>query len=676
MSMLLDDHHRKSLAKKLGTLSALTLSLWALPAVAGSATTAHRPAKPTTTLHLAQASKPAAHAPVAAHKLPVASKPIARPTAKPGLPTKTPIKMVTAKPGLPAKIAARPAARPAVGHAPIRVVPGARATIAARPGVQRTVVIKPAPLPPDAGNEAPLPAPDDPKRDRILRLREALDGIVRGPVLGRLRVGLRVLDLATGQVLYSRRGGVLMDPASNQKVLATATALLRLGSTWRFRTEVMGAQPDGDGVIAGDVIVRGSGDPSLRPSHLEDLATTLAHRGVTRVDGRILGDVRRIGSDEPASGRAPLRVGWSAIEIRVRPGERVGAHASASVWPPSDLFQLSNQAVTAKGRSRVNVALNRVGDRFQVVVTGKMGLGRPAVVLRREPPSSALHAAILLRSALVQNGIEVRGGVGSYSGDHGDRQAALADEPEILLASAAPRSDSGLPLGRLSREHTLDVLAVHESAPLSVIIRKVNKESNNEWAERVLEAVGAELYGGAATTSKGVHALREALTDLGLSPAVYNPANGSGLGHQNRITPAGMADLLRRLFLDPRVGPDMLQSLSVGGVDGTTRNRFRGSSSAQRVRAKTGTLNGVSCLSGYVGYDSDVAVFSIMVEGHRKRAVTSVRAAQVSAVNAMMKFARGAQPAATTDEGQPTDQDYETGEEPAAEDESGGAGES
>jgi D-alanyl-D-alanine carboxypeptidase/D-alanyl-D-alanine-endopeptidase (penicillin-binding protein 4) len=114
-----------------------------------------------------------------------------------------------------------------------------------------------------------------------------------------------------------------------------------------------------------------------------------------------------------------------------------------------------------------------------------------------------------------------------------------------------------------------------------------------------------------------------------------------------------MADLLRKLHFDPRVGPDLLQSLSVGGVDGTTRNRFRGSAAAERVRAKTGTLNGVSCLSGYVGDQSDLVVFSIMVEGLRHRAVNSVRGAQVSAVNAMMRYARGTLGPAPAEEAMP-----------------------
>jgi D-alanyl-D-alanine carboxypeptidase len=123
-----------------------------------------------------------------------------------------------------------------------------------------------------------------------------------------------------------------------------------------------------------------------------------------------------------------------------------------------------------------------------------------------------------------------------------------------------------------------------------------------------------------------------------------------------------MAELLRRPYFDPRLGPELMQSLSVGGVDGTTRNRFRGTSAAHRVRAKTGTLSGVSCLSGFVGDGADILAFSILVEGHRRRAVPAVRGAQVSAVNAMMRFARNASNALPADEGD-SGTDFETGEE-------------
>ena len=191
------------------------------------------------------------------------------------------------------------------------------------------------------------------------------------------------------------------------------------------------------------------------------------------------------------------------------------------------------------------------------------------------------------------------------------------------------------------------LLALHESAPLGILLRKINKDSDNDYAERVLEAAGAEVYGGAPTGDKGVRLLREVIGELGLSPGSYVPMNGSGLGHANRITADAMSMLLRTLYLDPRVGPEILQSLSVGGIDGTTRNRFKGTIAAERVRAKTGTLHGKSCLSGLVGDGSDVLAFSILVDGIRGRRLRDVRGAQVNCVNAMMRYAYEASSAVT-----------------------------
>jgi D-alanyl-D-alanine carboxypeptidase/D-alanyl-D-alanine-endopeptidase (penicillin-binding protein 4) len=582
-----------------------------------------------------------------------ATRPAPLPVKSPGKPVPKPVPVL----GKPAAALPSRTAAPRAAHST------ASATLAwagkSKPASPKPVALSPAP----GENEAPVPTADDPNRARIVALQEALTHIVRGSVLGRLRVGMRVLDLATGHVLFSRRGSVLMDPASNQKVLATATALLRLGSTWRFRTELSGSPPDGEGTVAGDLILRGSGDPSLRDIHLDAMAEDLARRGITRIEGRVLGDPRRLGSDEATvTGRSPVRVGWSAIEVHVRPGDKVGANALASLRPGFDAFRLVNQAVTGKGRNRLAVSVSRVGDHIQVLVTGKIGLGRRGTVIRRAPPGDTLYAAILMRAALIRAGIEVRGMAGVHSGEGHDHLVTTG--ADLQLASATILGDTPAALMRKNTAASKAILGVHESAPLPLLIRRVNKNSDNEWAERVLEATGAETYGGSANTAKGVRALREALTDLGVASSGYLPANGSGLGHQNRVTPTAMADLLRRLYFDPRVGPDLLQSLSVGGVDGTTRNRFRGSSAAERVRAKTGTLNGVSCLSGYVGDKADVVAFSIMVEGHRHRAVTSVRSAQVSAVNAMMRYARGTLGPAPAENAMPTE-DLETGGESA-----------
>jgi hypothetical protein len=286
-------------------------------------------------------------------------------TARPGMAKAQPAGKNGKKPAPRAPTPSRsmPAGKLAL-HAPVG--PGSRLlTTAAKPKpgpmltarTQAPVPSKALPPRPDpVVNEAPVPAADDPNRERTLNLQDSLNHLVHGSVLGRLRVGMRVVDLTNGHVLYSRRGSVMMDPASNQKVLATATALLRLGSTWRFRTELSGVSPDGEGAIAGDLVLHGTGDPSLRSGHLDEMAQELVRRGVTRVDGRVLADPRRLGSDEVALGRSPLHLSWSAIEVRVRPGDKVGAPGPASLYPASDAFRLVNQTTTVKGRNRLGVS--------------------------------------------------------------------------------------------------------------------------------------------------------------------------------------------------------------------------------------------------------------------------------------------------------------------------------
>jgi serine-type D-Ala-D-Ala carboxypeptidase/endopeptidase (penicillin-binding protein 4) len=530
----------------------------------------------------------------------------------------------------------------------------AAASSGSRPGGPDASAIEVAPLPPEG----------DADRDRTQRMQAALREILAESALRRTRVGIRVMEARTGRLLFEKRGTTLMDPASNQKVLATTTALVRLGADWRFRTELTGPDPDGEGVVAGDLVLRGSGDPTVTSGDLTAMASALAARGVRRVDGAVVADPRRIGSDQAAadddddeadddttaddtgeaprrvSPRAPLVVNHGLMSIRVRPGASAGWPAEVTTAPAGESFVIRNGARTkAGGKTRVSVRLSLAGARIEVELSGKIALGHRALVFRRRVPQQALYSAVLLRAALEGAGIAVR-------------------DP----------SRAGVPVAR-AKAPPATLLARHESAPLVVLLRRINKDSDNEHAERLLEAAGAEVYGGAATTEKGLRLLREVITELGLPPGSYVPRNGSGLGHANRITADAMADLLRALYLDPRVGPELMQSLSVGGIDGTTRNRFKGTLAARRVRAKTGTLAGKSCLSGLVGDGPDVLAFSILVQGlHGRGSLGAVRGAQVSCVNAMMRWVRDAHgaPGGEGEPGAPLTTDIEAGEEISA----------
>ena len=270
---------------------------------------------------------------------------------------------------------------------------------------------------------APPPADDERDRDRIVRMQEALRDIVHGGVLRRTRVGIRVMDASSGRLFFSQRSGVLMDPASNQKVLATTTALVRLGADWRFRTELYGPLPTADGIIVGDVILRGSGDPTLRSGDLDALATALARRGVRAIvgrggrrsaphrrrrAGRRRGGAgrrgRRLGPadaipDAPLgklSPRVPLVVNHGLMLVRVRPGAEAGMPAEVTTTPADPSFVIHNDALTkphrhvaghgaAQGRGRAHRGRRRRPRR--------PGAGRDAVPAAGPPPGAVRGGA-------------------------------------------------------------------------------------------------------------------------------------------------------------------------------------------------------------------------------------------------------------------------------------------
>jgi D-alanyl-D-alanine carboxypeptidase/D-alanyl-D-alanine-endopeptidase (penicillin-binding protein 4) len=464
---------------------------------------------------------------------------------------------------------------------------------------------------------APQAAAEDPAAPRLQALQDALRDLLHSRPLGAARVGVEVVSAQTGHLLFAHNADRMFDPASNEKILTTATALARLGPEYRYRTELFGPSPDDDGVVAGDVFLRGNGDPSLSTRDLVDLASVLVRSGVRRIKGGIVVDERtfdrRSGAPVDTNSSTRDELGYAAITlnrntftVRVQPTSS-GQHPEVAIDPPADYLVVENHATTvASGRSRIKVDARPGKESTVITISGRVPDGHDGIVVHRRPFHPALFAASSLTSIVRDLGIEVEG---------------------AAHAGATPAGEA--------------LLGVHESPPLSLIIRKSNKDSNNFVAERVFQTVGAELFGAPATATKGQQAVREYLKEVGLQPGTFNPTNGSGLAHSNRVTPDALVRLLRRLYHDLSVAPDFLQSLAVGGIDGTIRNRFARSDAVGLVRAKTGTLNGVSALSGYVGHKEDVLIFSILVQGFRQRRLQEVRRAQVQMVTAMLRFLRG-----------------------------------
>jgi D-alanyl-D-alanine carboxypeptidase/D-alanyl-D-alanine-endopeptidase (penicillin-binding protein 4) len=460
--------------------------------------------------------------------------------------------------------------------------------------------------------------PNDPREQRIAKLRDRLVEVLREPPLNRTKVGVEVMQASNGDVLFAHNAAVQFNPASNTKMLTTAAAMSYLGADFRYHPALYGPEPDADGVVHGDVVLRGSGDPSLTTTDVAEIARALSARGVQRIEGDLYADphfhARGHKPDDPGDGEGALILNRNTYGVRVRPGD-VGHPAIVTVEPKVELFGVENQTTTVRGkRSRLRIDSYRKDDRLIITVRGRITENRDDYVDLRRLADGSLLAASVLRSAFGDFGIDISGRV------------------------------------RGGNVPTTTLLAEHVSAPLSEVCRISNKPSNNFVAEAIYKTLGGELYGAPGTLAKGTRAVMDYLTSVGIKPGSYKIVNGSGLTHENRITPQDLSSLLRKIYYDLSVAPEFMSSLAIAGIDGTIRNRFMGTDAVGLVRAKTGTLNGVSALSGYVGDKDDVLIFSIFVEGFRHRRTNEVRHAQVRMVEAMLSYLRSDEASPNTGE--------------------------
>lgn len=420
-------------------------------------------------------------------------------------------------------------------------------------------------------------------------LAGTIDALLERRFLQDAQVSIHVLDLERDAVLYEKNPGLALNPASNVKLLTTAAALSLLGPSHRYETELRGRKPR-DGVIEGDIFLVGGGDPSLLTGDLYELASRLRAMGVREITGGVMVDATLFGDDlappgydqkeEFAAYRAPIgaaSVNFNTFELRVGPG-KLGRPAQISVRPPVPSVAVGNETKTVKGtRRRVRVRPEQSNDTTtRVRVSGTIGADGRRALYRYPVVSPAAHAGEVLALTLAQAGITLgREGAGR--------------------GAAPPRSD---------------VLAVHRSEPLGMIIRAVNKLSSNFMAELIVHGLDEDRP---VKAQGGLDRVRDWAAQTQLLEGDAWVGNGSGLYDNNRMASSQLTSLLRTVHDDFRIYGDFLASLAIMGTDGTTRRRLDDTEHAGWIRAKTGTLDGISALSGYAAVEGRRPVaFSIL----------------------------------------------------------------
>lgn len=443
----------------------------------------------------------------------------------------------------------------------------------------------------------PAAVADEPESETSYEanLAASVEAILANPDLPPAFWGLHVRDLATGRTVLSRNADKLFMPASTLKMITSAAALDVLGADYRYTTTLFFFGDEGaDGTLRGDLVIRGSGDPSfgsaLVPGNpLRTWAQALAAAGVRRVQGRLVGDdsrfadepygegwdVTHIGTESYAPAAGGLAWGDNLLNVRIL-GAAAGRPARAEVTP-AGLLALDAELTTRGGAAGLDV--RRALGSSTLVLRGGVPPGYEGT-LRVPAPNPTLYALAAFADALREAGIVV--------------DATLVDVDD-LAPPQRPRYDGAQPL------------QAYVSPPLAELVIHLNRTSDNLYAEQMLRSLGD------GTIASGAARALAFMDRVGVPTAGVSIRDGSGLSRKNMVTPQALTGLLVAMTQHP-ARETFRASLATGGGAGTTlRNRLAG----VPVVAKTGSIEYARALSGYVtGPRGQTLAFTLMANNY------------------------------------------------------------
>jgi D-alanyl-D-alanine carboxypeptidase/D-alanyl-D-alanine-endopeptidase (penicillin-binding protein 4) len=393
-------------------------------------------------------------------------------------------------------------------------------------------------------------------------------------------VAVVVLPADGGEPTVSWNAARPMSPGSLIKLVTAYAALRALGPAYRWRTEALAGTALRDGALAGDLYLRGAGDPSLTVEQLWLLAKQLRAAGLRHIAGDLVLDRGRF---------APPPHDPGAFD-----GEPLGPY---NVGADALLVGFNSIAINlAAARGRVESTAALLPDRVEIA-----NLLKPA-----EGPCGDWKDAVRVDLFRHAGGPARLVLTGSLAGECGERvlQVALPDH-DLYLEGMFRRlwREAGGTIGGTVREgpapEAARPLAYVDSPPLAQLLRDMNKLSNNAMARQVLLTLGAEHGAQPAREEDGARAVRVLLQQDGLDFPELVIENGSGLSRRERVSAGSLARLLAAAWAGPLM-PEFAGSLAIAGVDGTARSRLAGTEAAGRAHLKTGSLRGVRGVAGYV----------------------------------------------------------------------------
>ncbi len=436
-----------------------------------------------------------------------------------------------------------------------------------------------------------------------------LDGLVNHKGFMPSHTSIVVIDADSGKLIGAVNPDMQLNPASCMKVITASAALARLGSDYRFSTNFYADKGRSGNV--GTLFVAGSGDPLFINEEIERMANDLRRRGLKSVSGGIVVDdsffdsedfPKKTGTENRSYSAkvSALSANFNSAEVVIEGGKK----PVAFVNPPIDYIRIVNKLRFGK-KMAVAIDANSEGGFEVFTVRGTIPSKLSAQSLYKPVKNPSLYAGALIKHYLQKSGVAVSGEV----------RKGIVPQGAVLISS-------------------------EKSRPLYEIVQKMNKVSNNFIAEQITKHMGAVSYGAPGSTHKGVRAYSDFMRQMGIPDGTYLLENGSGLSENTSISARQLAFILASAYRDETIRDHLVDSLPVLGVDGTTKRWKFEKSLIGVARAKTGTLNGVSTLAGFVPMQNGhTAAFAILANGIRNGA-WNAHVAQLQVVRAIAEEGR------------------------------------
>ncbi len=432
------------------------------------------------------------------------------------------------------------------------------------------------------------------------QLKYRLDSLLSDKFFQSTLPAVDIYDLTSGESLYQKNEKMLFNPASNMKILTTVSALLFLEPDYKFYTSLYYSGNISNNVLNGDLYVIGRGDPIFKSSDLDSLVKEIKNRRIKEINGNIYADISWKDSvywgngwmwnDDPSTDApylSALNINENSIEVYASPTS-FGKKADIYLKPETWYVDIINKTITTYSDSNDDYKVTRdwMDRKNTIIVSGLVSsntktdsanLWQGVNILN--PP---MYFITLFYEDLMANGIKVDGIKG------------IKQTPDNAVQF-------------LNYYHTLD----------SVIVN-TNKPSYNLGAEMLLYALAAKDSGSPAVAKNGIASLKKLISTIGLDPENYSLADGSGVSRYNLVSAELIVYILKYLYLNkPDIYLKFYNSLPIAGVDGAIKRRMLNTAAQNNVHAKTGSLRGVSSLSGYVtSRNNHEIAFSILMENY------------------------------------------------------------